>query len=95
MNDKEQAFISAWQKYHEKGKAVYLAGYALVYAAITAIITLLFRWGDAPIQDLLLTKEFLTRLVLFMLIGLIFAHFKWKTNENRYNEIKNNSGQRR
>ncbi|GAB3201510.1 putative membrane channel-forming protein YqfA (hemolysin III family) [Pontibacter aydingkolensis] len=93
MNEKEQAFINTWQKYHERGKAAYMAGYALIYAVITLAITIMFRWGDAPVKDLLLSQEFLTKLVLFTLIGLILANFKWKSNENKYSDIKSKARQ--
>lgn len=91
MNEKDLRFINSWQKHQARGKASYLIGYALIYALITGAISLLFKDGDISTIKLLQTTEFLGRLFLFTSIGLILAHFKWKNNNTRYEEIKNHT----
>ncbi len=88
MIEKDEAFVATWQSYRERGKAVYMAGYALIYILVTGAVSLIFRENDAPMKDIFLSNEFLLRLVIFALVGLILAHFKWKSKNKRYDEIK-------
>lgn len=66
----------------------YMATHALIYAVLVGIISLLFSLGDAPVKDIILSKDYLTKLVLFTIIGVIMANYKWNANNKKYETLK-------
>jgi predicted membrane channel-forming protein YqfA (hemolysin III family) len=93
ISEKENSFLNTWQKYRERGKTIYMAGYAMIYALVVGIVSLVSRVDNTPVRELLFSWEFLTKLILFMAIGLILAHFKWKAKNKRFDEIKSLTNQ--
>ncbi len=93
MTTKEQYLLETWPKQQAKGKLTYMAFHALFYSVIVGAISLLFRIGDAPIIDIIFSKEYLIKLVLFTAIGLVIANYKWNANNKKYDELKQQSKQ--
>ncbi|WP_162427614.1 hypothetical protein [Pontibacter pudoricolor] len=93
MTPKEEYLLHTWPKQQAKGKTTYMASHALIYGLLVGFFSLMFRYGDAPVMEMVLSLEFLAKLVLFVVIGLIMANYKWKANNRKYDKLKHQSEQ--
>ena len=89
MTSKDEYLLQTWPKQQAKGKITYMAFHALFYGVIVGVLSLIFELGNAPVMELVLSKEYLIKLALFTAIGLIMANYKWKANNRKYEELKN------
>ena len=88
MTTKEEFLLHTWPKQQAKGKKMYMAYHALIYGLLVGVFSLLFRYDEAPLMDMILSKEYLVKLALFTVIGLVMANYKWKSNNKKYDALK-------
>lgn len=93
MSPREQYLLATWPKQQAKGKTMYLAYNALTYAVIVGVVTLLLGFQGESVMDIIFSTDFLARMCIFTLIGVVIASFKWKANNKRYDKLKRLSEQ--
>jgi uncharacterized membrane protein YfcA len=93
MTSKDEYLLHSWPKQQAKGKITYMALHALIYGFLVGFLSLMFGLGDAPLMEMVFSLEFLAKLVLFLVIGLMMANYKWKSNSRKYDELRRQSEQ--
>ncbi|MCC9165966.1 hypothetical protein [Pontibacter harenae] len=89
MNKLDQKFIEQWSKQEEKGMLRNVLSFGILWGAFTSIFSNLFRLRDNTLSEIYLSTDFLLRLAVFTIGGLLLGANKWRKNQKRYRQLIN------
>jgi hypothetical protein len=82
-----QKQIADWERARGKGRAIYVARFALWWGTIMVVVTSLT--GHYLADQLLSAKSLLARALINYPIGSLLGLFLWSVNESKYRESLN------
>ena len=78
-----------WEKTRGKGRRKFVLKSGLLWGVLTALFTELFSLNEKGIMEAFFSLEFVFRLGIFLIFGiLLFGFLAWKLNERKYFKLK-------
>jgi hypothetical protein len=93
MRFNDEKFCRSWEKKSAKGQLHYIVVYGILWGVLVATFSQLFKvwddvWDTAALQEAFWSADFLIRLLVFTAIGLGIHTYHWRSNNQRYTDIK-------
>ena len=89
MKARDQKFMDYWEKTRGKGRRKFVLKSGLLWGVLTALFTELFSLREKGIMEAVFSLEFVFRLGIFLIFGiLLFGFLAWKLNERKYFTLK-------
>jgi hypothetical protein len=82
-----QEQVAKWERTRSKGRAMYVALFALWWGTIMVVVTALI--GHYLADQLLSATSLLARALINYPIGFLLGFFLWSVNESKYRENLN------